>query len=401
VVATPANAFCTQRFVTLEAFRSAGFDVRAMLNEPSAAGFEYAHRHARTMTSQREHVVVYDLGGGTFDASLVRMSGTHHEVVVTGGLARLGGDDFDRVLAELAALRAGFDLAALEQGVRARLIDQCRDAKERLHASSRKITLDLDASLGEAAPAPEVTLQVSDFYDACAPLVERSLEALRPVVERGGGEGDPDVDALPADVAGLYVVGGASSLPVVGRILKARFGRRVHRSPYPHAAVAIGLAIASDGAASFALDDRFSRNFGVFRESNGGESAAYDAIFTRETPLPRPGDPPLVVRRRYRAAHDLGHFRFFECAAFDDAGAPKGDLAPLTDVLFPFDPPLRERLARGDVDLARLPVRRLDRPGPLVEETYAVDPHGMIEVTFTDVESGFTRRHVLGAGAQA
>ena len=60
VVATPANAFCTQRFVTLEAFRRAGFVVRAMLNEPSAAGFEYSHRHARTLTSKREHVVVYD-----------------------------------------------------------------------------------------------------------------------------------------------------------------------------------------------------------------------------------------------------------------------------------------------------------------------------------------------------
>jgi molecular chaperone DnaK (HSP70) len=382
VVATPANAFCTQRFVTLEAFRAAGFDVRAMLNEPSAAGFEYAHRHARSMTSSREHVVVYDLGGGTFDASLVRMSGTHHDVVLTAGLAQLGGDDFDRVLAELA----GIELESLSPHVRARVLDQCRDAKERLHATSKKLTLDLESCLGADAKAKEITLAVSDYYDACTPLVERTLLALAPIMSRDDG-------SLPADVAGIYVVGGASALPIVGRLLKARFGRRVHRSPYPHAAVAIGLAIASDGEAGFALDDRFSRNFGVFRESNGGQEASYDPIFTRETPLPRPGEPPVVVRRRYRAAHDVGHFRFFECAAFDGDGNPAGDLAPLTDVRVPFDPDLRS------ADLTRVPVKRLERPGPIVEERYAVDPQGMIEITFTDLDSGFTKTHIVGRSA--
>ena len=76
-----------------------------MLNEPSAAGFEYTHRHRNTLTSKREHVVVYDLGGGTFDASLVRMSRPAHEVVATAGINRLGGDDFDDVLARSGARR--------------------------------------------------------------------------------------------------------------------------------------------------------------------------------------------------------------------------------------------------------------------------------------------------------
>ncbi len=400
VVATPANAFCTQRFVTLESFRRAGFHVRALLNEPSAAGFEYAHRHARTISSRREHVLVYDLGGGTFDASLVRMSGTRHDVVLTAGLAALGGDDFDRALADLAARELGWDLEALAPHALGRLLDCCRDAKEGLNASSRKITLDLDACLGDAAPAGELTLAVSDYYDACAPLVERTMDVLRAVLEREregadaghdpAGDGD---DALASDVAGLYVVGGASALPVVGRVLRARFGRRVHRSPYPHASVCIGLAIASDAEAGFELEDRFSRNFGVFREAQGGEKASYDPIFTREMALPGPGDPPVTVKRRYRAAHDVGHFRFFECAEFDGDGNPRGDLAPLIDVLFPFDPKLRE----GGVDLAGVKVRRLEQEGPVVEERYAVDAHGMVEITITDLDSGFARTQKLGA----
>jgi molecular chaperone DnaK (HSP70) len=68
-VSVPANASSDQRFLTLDAFRGAGFEVAALLNEPSAAGFEYAHRFRRTVTSKREYVLVYDLGGGTFDAS--------------------------------------------------------------------------------------------------------------------------------------------------------------------------------------------------------------------------------------------------------------------------------------------------------------------------------------------
>ena len=71
VVAVPAHAHAAQRFLTLDAFRRSGFVVTGVLNEPSAAGFEYTHRQARTLSSRRTRVVVFDLGGGTFDASLV------------------------------------------------------------------------------------------------------------------------------------------------------------------------------------------------------------------------------------------------------------------------------------------------------------------------------------------
>ena len=91
VVGVPANAYAAQRLLTLEAFRRAGFAVQAMVNEPSAAGFEYTHRHRSTLTTKRDGVVVYDLGGGTFDASLVRMTGLRHEVLATAGVTRLGG----------------------------------------------------------------------------------------------------------------------------------------------------------------------------------------------------------------------------------------------------------------------------------------------------------------------
>src|SRR5262249_60077034 len=96
VPAPPANANSNQRFLTLEAFRRAGFQVRGLLNEPSAAGIEYAHHaHRAGPSARRELVVVYDLGGGTFDASVISMAARRHEVVRRAGIAQLGGGDCD------------------------------------------------------------------------------------------------------------------------------------------------------------------------------------------------------------------------------------------------------------------------------------------------------------------
>lgn len=380
VVAVPANASGAQRFVTLDAFRRAGFHPIAMLNEPSAAGFEFTHRHRDTLTSRRDHVVVYDLGGGTFDASLVRMRGRSHEVLATAGVNRLGGDDFDDALVGLVLARAGVAREGLGVGALERLVDQCRDAKERLNPSSRKIAIDVELSLGAAVAAPEVVIPVAELYEACMPLVERSIDAMAPVMAQ-----------LDDEIAGIYVVGGASELPVVARALRQRFGRRVHRSPYPSAAIAIGLAIACDESAAFELSDRYSRTFGVFRESRAGAEITFDPIFTRETALPARAGEPIRRRRDYRAAHNVGHFRFFECDGIADDGRPRGDMMVSGDVLFPFDPQLG-----GAEDLATVPVQRMGARGPRIEEEYSLDEHGIVAVTIKNLDAGTARVFHLG-----
>ncbi|WP_437910486.1 Hsp70 family protein [Sorangium sp. So ce327] len=392
VVATPANAHGSQRFVTLDAFRRAGFEVIALLNEPSAAGFEYTHRHRSTITSKREHIVVYDLGGGTFDASLVHMTGRSHDAVTTAGLNHLGGDDFDAALASMA-LDAGKIEKIEREGLPARalaaLADQCREVKERLNPNSRRIVIDLEACLGDLSPAREVTIATADYYDRCVPLVESTIAAMQPVIARldaGAGE------AL-ADIAGIYVVGGASSLPIVTRTLRERFGRRVHRSPYPSAAIAIGLAIAVDEDAGFELSDRLSRHFGVFREGSGGDEVVFDPIFDREARIPSSHEAPVVSRRVYRAAHNVGRYRFVECAALDRLGVPHGDITAFNEVVFPFDRRLRDRAA----ELGGVTVERMGNEGPLIEEQYAITSHGIVEVTITDVEAGYRRVYQVGA----
>jgi molecular chaperone DnaK (HSP70) len=387
-VAAPANAYGPQRFMTLDAFRRAGFHVTAMLNEPSAAGFEYTHRHRDTISSRRDQVVVYDLGGGTFDASVVRMSGRRHDVLATAGIAQLGGDDFDVALADVALSQAGVALGALGAlpARRAeRFLEQCRIAKEGLSPSSRKITLDLEAVLGRDAPRPEVIVSVSDFYDACMPLVQRTIDAMVPIMSRA----DDDSRDL-AEIAGLYVVGGASELPIVARALRQRFGRRVHRSPYPSAAVAIGLSIAADGAAGLVLVDRYACTFGVFREGAAGREITFDPIFAQGTELPSPEAGPFTSTRAYRAAHNVGHFRFFECSALDDRGRPRGDMSLFGDVYFPFDPTLN-----GADDLASVPVERRLEEGPRIFEQYSLDENGIVDVLIRNIDSGYERSYRL------
>ena len=99
------------------------------------------------------------------------------------------------------------------------------------------------------------------------------------------------------------------------------------RSPHPFAATAIGLALFLDGEAGFPLADRLTRHFGVFREAEAGEEVVFDPIFPKDLPLPAAGEAPLTAVRRYRAAHDVGHFRFVECSRLVE-GRPDGDVTP-------------------------------------------------------------------------
>lgn len=215
VVGVPAHAHTAQRLLTLEAFRRAGFEVGAMLNEPSAAGFEYTHRQHRTVTSRRNCVLVYDLGGGTFDASLVSVENADHEVLGSVGINRLGGDDFDLLLADLVLEKAGVREQDLPERALDELVEQCREAKEGLTPQTRRLGVEVGDQM--------VALDVADFYRASTPLVEQSLQVMEPLVA--------GLDAAASDLAGLYLVGGSSGLPLVPRVLRERFGRRVRRSP--------------------------------------------------------------------------------------------------------------------------------------------------------------------------
>lgn len=381
-ISVPANASSAQRLLTLDAFVAAGFHVVALLNEPSAASLEYAHRYRSTITTKREYVLIYDLGGGTFDASLLKMTGHSNEVVISEGIQRLGGDDFDDAILRLVL--DGMKLPAVDPGALALLREDCAARKESVGPQTRRFLVDMTA-----IDRPPFSCAIDDIYSACAPLVEFTIELLDRILRDG------NTDVAWNDVAGIYVVGGAGGFPLVPRMLRSAFGdKRVKRSPHPFAATAIGLAVFLDKESGFALSERFSRHFGVFREAEAGAGVVFDPIVCKDASLPADGHSPLVVRRTYRAAHNIGHFRFVECSRLVN-GRPDGDVTPYDPVLFPFDPALYDR-----DDLGRQPVGRCT-DGPDVEERYVVAPGGAVEVTLTTQPGGFMRTFRLERCASA
>src|SRR5579863_6236142 len=369
MLGVPANANSNQRFLTVDAFRRAGFPVLGLLNEPSAASIEFGHRQ-----KAKGRILVYDLGGGTFDVSLVSLEGGTHTVLASDGISNLGGDDFDLVLAELAAGKGVLYSLTLSEVFR--LDEECRRQKEALHPNSRKIVVDLDAAregLGQA------TVSVADFYEQCRPLLEESLRATARLAE---GQ----------NIEVLYVTGGGSELPLVSRVLREEFGRKVKRSEYTRSATAIGLAIQADAASGYTLREMFTRNFGVWREGDAGRRMIFDPIFPRGTRLPGAAEPPLTVRRRYQPVHNVGDFCYLEASHVAEDAQPTGDITVWDEILFPFDPALADAHSFDKVPVEHSwPASHQE-----IEEHYSCDAAGVVTVAIRNLTSHYGREFRLG-----
>src|SRR5246500_2570909 len=376
VLGVPAHANSNQRFLTVESFRNAGFDVLGVLNEPSAASIEFGHRQRQSRSSP-ETILVYDLGGGTFDASLVTLDENVHHVIASEGIPTIGGDDFDQILAELGLEAAGIDQTAgdsLPAAAWFRLLEECRHKKEALNPNSRRITIDLEHAHPDWQP---VQIPVAEFYEAARSAVEETIHAAEDL--------SPQCDVL-------YITGGGSELPLIARMLRERFGRRVRRSAYARSATAIGLAIQADQPGTYRLSERLSRSFGVWREADCGSTIVFDPLFEKGISLPSAYEPSLTICRSYSPVHNIGHFRFLECTHRSPLGAPSGEVAIWDEIRFPFDPALAS--AR---DLHATAVAHLAEAGSqLIEERYECDSGGSLTVTIANRTAAYSRTYGLG-----
>jgi molecular chaperone DnaK len=386
MVAVPANASSRQRFLTLEAFRGAGFGVLGMINEPTAAAIEFAHRNQRVLSprSPKRYLVVYDLGGGTFDTAAVSLEGRRFELLHSEGIGRLGGEDFDAEILAEALGTWGLDERALESSIRVALLERCRAAKETLTPHSQRLLVDAAGHL----EVPPAVLDVRALNARCEPIVARTLELLDRVFARLPERGLDPEDAR--ELGAVYLVGGGVGFPAVGRALRARYERKTQLAPEPHAATAIGLAVAADDAAEVLVREASTRYLGVWREAQGGQDTVFDPILRKDA-LPDAGGP-LVVRRCYRPVHTVGHLRFVECTALDERGRPGGDLTPFSELLFPYD--VRHA---GTQDLGAVPIERRPSLGDEIVETYTYGRDGRVVMTMENVTRQYRREIELGA----
>jgi len=349
VITWPANANGAQRHVTRKCFREAGFSVIDTLNEPTASAIELAdyltarqvNRHPRPPSA----VAVFDLGGGTFDASVVWIDGQDFDVLASGGIENLGGDDLDETLLGMFLDAIEVPPAEVRGLTRHALLRQARTQKETISSGTIKRMFMNPADFG--LPGRPASITVEALYERLRPMLEPAMKVLASVIAQAAKK-EPRVDGGSPSL--IYLVGGSSKLPLVAEMVAAAFpGYRVVLSDKPFLSVARGAAICAADRVHYR--DVFARHFGLIRLRDHGRAECFDPIFPAGTPLPRRGEPPLEKVAWYHPRHNIGRLRYLECTSIGSAGLPDGNIRAWSDIRFPYDPsvPLQQPLDRADI----------------------------------------------------
>ncbi len=267
VITVPAYFNDTQRQATRDAGKLAGLDVLRIVNEPTAASLAYGlgMRNDETKT-----VAVYDLGGGTFDISILRIAGGIFEVLSTNGDTYLGGDDFDRAIVQYWINKSGLSVERL-------INDKSLSQEYRLQAEKAKKYLSDNESFTGNIGDQKIELSKSEFEELAKPFVDRTIQSCVNALS--------DAQLNKEDIDEVIMVGGSTRVPLVKKMVADFFGREVHDSLNPDEVVALGAAVQADILAGnnkdFLLLDITPLSLGI--ETMGG---LMDVLMPRNSKIP-------------------------------------------------------------------------------------------------------------------
>jgi Fe-S protein assembly chaperone HscA len=293
VITVPAYFNDAQRTATRDAGRIAGLDVLRIINEPTAASLAYGldSRHAGL-------IAVYDLGGGTFDISILRVKDGVFQVLSTNGDTHLGGDDVDLLLTEqvLADLRASMTIGdtpnpEFVQMVRQAVIQAKWDLSEQ---EETELRVDLTAASGREPYRRRITR--TEFEILIRPVIDRTLGPCRQALA--------DASLEPSQIDEIVLVGGSTRIPLVRRLVEELFGRTPHSALNPDEVVALGAAVQADilvtGNREMLLLDVTPLSLGI--ETIGG---VMSKILLRNSTIPATGSEMFTTFMDSQTAVDI------------------------------------------------------------------------------------------------
>ncbi len=386
VITVPANFNDLQRAATKIAGRLAGLEVMRILNEPTAAALAYGQAIAHA-----EKIAVFDLGGGTFDVTLLDLAGNVFEVIATAGDTALGGDDVDTALAAYLAeqvIRAHNVDPRTNAAAFARLRFAAEDVKKELtRATEAKAELQdvgLDANAMPIRMSVPITRQV--FEDVVAPLVDRTVQVTRQTLDA--------VALSPKDFQRVLLVGGSTRMPIIHRRVRELFGKPPHMRVNPDEVVALGAAIQANALSRTKAGAKKRSAAGALGASADGGKVRGDSVASRPPtanpdeltmpqvpPAPKaPAAPPPVPGGfslpRAAATISFGALQAQSDTAISPAPAPHAGKpsAPRSPTLTGRPDPRREPDAPDERTMAEAP----KRPEQFIE------PHGIVPAPRSD-----------------
>lgn len=352
VITVPAYFTDAQRQATKDAGRIAGLDVERIINEPTAAALAYG----ADKTDQDKTIMVFDLGGGTFDVSILELGGGVFEVVATSGDNHLGGDDFDNAIAnyivEEFKKANGIDLSQDKMAMQ-RIKEESEKAKKELSTTQQTHISMPFISANESGPLHiDMDLTRAKFDELTKDLVQRTLKPVQDALK--------DAELTKNDIDEIILVGGSTRIPAVQELIKKELGKEPNKSVNPDECVAMGAAIQGGVLAGDVEDlvllDVTPLSLGL--EVMGG---LYDVVIERNTTI------PTTKTKVYSTAVD---------------NQPSVDIHVLQG---------ERKMAADNKTLGRFQLTDIPpapRGVPQIEVSFNIDANGIVNITAKDKGTG-------------